>query len=246
MKRNPKKKTTVKRKQGDDMKKTWIGAAVVLGAIFVIGLAMVSFLSGKYNTFVALNQSTDKAWSQVENVLQRRNDLIPNLVTTVQGYAIHEQEVFIKVAEARNQAMAARTIDDKIKANQAVSGALLNLMATVERYPEVKANQNFMALQDELAGTENRISVERKRYNEAVQEYNTYAKSFPNNFVSGLFHQPSEREFFKADDGAKIVPKVQFNYPKVPVGPQPALAPAPTAPALPEPAAAAPNAPAAE
>lgn len=241
MKRSTQTKRVARRNQGDGMKKTWLGLIIVLGIIFVMGLALVSFLSGKYNTFVALNQSTDKAWSQVENVLQRRNDLIPNLVTTVQGYAIHEQEVFIKVAEARNQAMAAKTIDDKIKANQAVSGALLTLMATVERYPEVKANQNFMALQDELAGTENRISVERKRYNEAVQDYNTYAKSFPNNFLSGLFHQPGEREFFKSDDGAKVAPKVQFNYPKVPVPGVTPPAPAPAAPAAPAPAAPATN-----
>lgn len=236
MKRSSQPKRGVKRNQGESMKKTWLGLIVVLGIIFVMGLALVSYLSGKYNTFVALNQSTDKAWSQVENVLQRRNDLIPNLVTTVQGYAIHEQEVFIKVAEARNQAMAAKTIDDKIKANQAVSGALLTLMATIEKYPDVKANQNFMALQDELAGTENRIAVERKRYNESVQDYNTFAKSFPNNLLSGLFHQPGDREFFKADEGAKVAPKVQFNYPKVPVpgatAPAPAL-PAPPAPASP-------------
>lgn len=241
MTRSTKKKRTSKRKQGDNMKKTWVALLVTVGVIVVLGLGLVSFLSGRYNTFVALNQGVDKSWSQVENVLQRRNDLIPNLVTTVQGYAIHEQEVFIKVAEARNQAMAARTIDDKIKANQAVSGALLTLMATVEKYPEVKANQNFMALQDELAGTENRISVERKRYNESVQDYNTYAKSFPNNILSGLFHQAGERQFFKADETAKTAPKVEFNYPKVPVGPQPA---APAAPALPAPAAPAESVPA--
>jgi len=135
--------------------------------------------------------------------------------------------VFIKVAEARNQAMAATTIDGKIKANQAVSGALMTLMATVERYPDVKANQNFMALQDELAGTENRIAVERKRYNESVQEYNTFAKSFPNNILATFFHQPGDREFFKAAEGATEAPKVQFNYPNQ----QPEAAPAEAAPA---------------
>lgn len=206
------------------MKKSVVAILVTVGVLVLIGLGSVSFFSGKYNSFVAMNQNVDKSWAQVENVLQRRNDLIPNLVATVQGYAIQEQEVFIKVAQARNQAMAAKTIDDKIKANQAVSGALLTLMATVERYPEIKSNQNFMALQDELAGTENRIAVERKRYNDSVQEYNTFAKSFPNNVLSGLFHQAGEREFFKADDGAKAAPKVQFNV-------QPAPAPAPAAPA---------------
>lgn len=219
--------------RGNNMKKSMVAVLVVVGILVVVGLGTVSFFSGKYNSFVAYNQSTDKAWSQVENVLQRRNDLIPNLVATVQGYAIQEQEVFIKVAQARNQAMAATTIDGKIKANQQLSGALVTLMATVERYPEIKSNQNFMALQDELAGTENRISVERKRYNESVQEYNTFAKSFPNNLLSGLFHQPGEREFFKADDGAKIVPKVQFNTSSAPApaAPAPSAAPAPPAPA---------------
>ncbi len=233
-------KRSAKRRQGDIMKKTWLGVVIVLGAIFVIVLSLVSFLSGKYNTFVAMNQGVDKSWAQVENVLQRRNDLIPNLVTTVQGYAIHEQEVFIKVAEARNQAMAARSINDKIQSYQAVSAALMALMATVERYPDVKANQNFMALQDELAGTENRIAVERKRYNESVQDYNTFAKSFPNNLLAGLFHQAGEREFFKAAEGAKEAPKVQFNYPKVPVPgvmpPAPAASAPSAVPAAPAPA----------
>lgn len=222
----------MKRKQGDIMKKSIVAVLVVVGVLGVVGLASVSYFSGKYNSFVAMNQNVEKSWSQVENVLQRRNDLIPNLVATVQGYAIQEQEVFIKVAQARNQAMAAKTIDDKIKANQAVSGALLTLMATVERYPEIKSNQNFMALQDELAGTENRIAVERKRYNESVQDYNTYAKSFPNNLLAGLFHQAGEREFFKAAEGAKEAPKVQFN-----VAPQaaPGATPPPPAPAAPAP-----------
>jgi LemA protein len=219
------------RKQGDFMKKSIVAILITVGILFLIGLGSVSFFSGKYNSFVAMGQNVDKSWSQVENVLQRRNDLIPNLVATVQGYAIQEQEVFIKVAQARNQAMAAKTIDDKIKANQAVSGALFTLMATVERYPEIKSNQNFMALQDELAGTENRIAVERKRYNDSVQEYNTFAKSFPNNMLAGLFHQPAEREFFKADDGAKTAPKVQFNVaPQAAPGATPPL-PAPAAPA---------------
>lgn len=224
------------------MKKSVVAILVTVGVLVVIGLGAVSFFSGKYNSFVAMNQNVEKSWSQVENVLQRRNDLIPNLVATVQGYAIQEQEVFIKVAQARNQAMAAKSIDDKIKANQAVSGALFTLMATVERYPEIKSNQNFMALQDELAGTENRISVERKRYNDSVQEYNTFAKSFPNNLLAGLFHQPGEREFFKADEGAKVAPKVQFNVapqtapaPAVPT-PTPSAAPAGSTPAAPAPA----------
>lgn len=224
------------------MKKGLLTILIVLGVIVVVALSAMSFFSGKYNGFIAMNQTVDKSWSQVENVLQRRNDLIPNLVATVQGYAIHEQDVFIKVAAARNQFMGAKTIDDKIKASQATSGALLNLMATVERYPEVKANQNFMALQDELAGTENRIAVERKRYNESVNEYNTFAQSFPNNMIAGLFHQPGSREYFKAEEGAKEVPQVKFNYPQtVPVAP---VAPAPAAQAAPAlPAAPAPTAP---
>lgn len=193
------------------MKKGWIILLAVVGVV-VISVLLVVFASiGKYNIFITKNQAVNTAWSQVENVLQRRHDLIPNLVSTVQGIAQQEQEVFIRVAEARSSWSKAGSIPGKMDAANAMSGALLNLMAVAERYPEIKSNQNFLALQDELAGTENRISVERRRYNESVQNYNVFAQSFPNNFLVRFFGMPSEREFFKAEEGAKAVPKVEFN-----------------------------------
>lgn len=195
---------------------------IVPGALALIGFGAVSWGIGRYNAFVIEKQKVDQGWAQVENVLQRRNDLIPNLVNIVQSYAIHEQEVFVKVAEARalwNKTVSDpnATIDDKITADRRVSGALLSFMGVVERYPELKANQNFMALQDELAGTENRISVERKRFNEMVQGYNTFAQMFPNNVMAGFFHFPTERAYFKADAGAAQAPKIDIKYPGVPV-----------------------------
>lgn len=219
------------------MKKLVIGLVVIV--VFVaVGFGLVQWSIVKYNTFVLEGQNVDKSWSQVENVLQRRNDLIPNLVNIVQAYAVHEQEVFIKVAEARNvwaKAMQGGNISDKIKADSQVSTALFSLMATIERYPEVKANENFMALQDELAGTENRIAVERMRYNESVQKYNTYAKMFPNNMIAGFFKFPKERDYFKAEEKAAKAPEVKFTYPGVPVpGAPPQGQPIQAAPTTPQ------------
>lgn len=201
------------------MKKLIIVLAI-LGVIGIFGAAVASWGVGKYNNLIALGQNIDKSWGQIENVLQRRNDLIPNLVNVVQAYAIQEQEVFIKVAEARNvwaKAMQAGTTTEKIKADGVMSGALLNLMAVAERYPDLKSNQNFLALQDELAGTENRIAVERMRYNESVQLYNTTSKSFPTNLIAGIFKFPAERDYFKAEEGAAKAPEVRITYPGVPV-----------------------------
>ena len=226
------------------MKKLVIGL-VVLVVLAGIGFRIVQWGISKYNTLVAEEQNVDKSWGQVENVLQRRNDLIPNLVNVVQAYAVHEQEVFIKVAEARSmwaKAVQGGNVGDKMKADSAVSGSLFNLMAMIERYPDVKANQNFLALQDELAGTENRIAVERNRYNEAVQTYNTYAKMFPNNMIVGIFKFPKDREYFKAEEGATKAPEVKIGYPGVqvpgtpPTGSTPPIHAAPTVPqAIPAP-----------
>lgn len=191
--------------------KKWIWVVVIV--VIVAGLA--KFSVGKYNTFIREGQKVDNSWGQVENVLQRRNDLIPNLSNIVQSYAIHEQEVFINVAKARSQWNKAANVEEKIAADGAMRGALLNLMAIVERYPDVKANQNFLALQDELAGTENRIAVERMRYNDTVQGYNTFAKSFPNNLLAKALSQPFERPYFKAEEGAGKAPKVEITYPTV-------------------------------
>lgn len=186
------------------MKKIWIPLVIFLVIIIVM-------LIGMYNTFVTKDQAVNKAWAQVENVMQRRADLINNLVETVKGYASHERGTFIEVAKARAQIQSAKTVGEMIDADNQLTSALSKLMLVVERYPELKANQNFLALQDELAGTENRISVERKRYIEAVNDYNSYAKKFFRRQMAGLFGFPAEREYFKAVEGAKTPPKVDFS-----------------------------------
>ncbi len=188
------------------MKKSWIVVGVIGFILIVFGGTCVS----KYNQLVTLNESITGAWSQVENVLQRRNDLIPNLVNTVKGYAAHEKEIFENVAQARAKLAGATTINEKVQANVALEGALGRLLAIVERYPDLKANQNFLALQDELAGTENRIAVERKRYNEIVQSYNILVKSFPSNLIAAVTGFGKKEVYFKAEEGAKEVPKVEF------------------------------------
>lgn len=191
------------------MKKSWIIAIIIVLIIFIAGSSCV----GKYNTLVTLNESVDTAWAQVENVLQRRNDLIPNLVNTVKGYAAHEQKVFIDVTEARAKVGQAKSVQEKVAANNQLTAALGRLLLVVERYPDLKANQNFLALQDELAGTENRIAVERRRYNEAVKGYNVFVRRFPNNLIAGLFGYARENIYFKAAEEAKEVPKVEFGPP---------------------------------
>jgi len=180
-----------------------------VAVIVLILLFLYSFLKGTYNRFVALDQGVKSAWAQVENQLQRRYDLIPNLVETVKGYAKQEREVLIEVTNARAKVGGAATIPDKIAANNELSSALSRLLLVVERYPDLKSNQNFLRLQDELAGTENRISVERRRYNEAVQAYNIAIKSFPANLFAGLFGF-QEAPFFKAPSAAQTAPQVKF------------------------------------
>ncbi len=177
--------------------------------ILVLLLGTYGLIKGKYNTFVQLDEGVKAAWAQVENQLQRRYDLIPNYVETVKGYAAHEKEVLIQVTEARAKVGGAQTVPDKIEANNQLSSALSRLLLVVERYPDLKANENFIRLQDELAGTENRISVERRRYNEAVQTYNVYRRSFPNNIFAGMFGFETA-EFFKAAEEAQAAPKVNF------------------------------------
>lgn len=203
------------------MKKVWI----ILGIVVLVLVIAGGSCMGKYNQLVTLNENVDTAWAQVENVLQRRNDLIPNLVNTVKGYATHEQQVFTQVTEARAKVGGATTIPGKVAANNQLSAALGRLLFVAERYPDLKANQNFLALQDELAGTENRIAVERRRYNEAVRQYNTFVRRFPNNLLAGLFGYARENVYFKADEGAQEVPQVDFGT-AAPAAPAPA-APAP-------------------
>jgi LemA protein len=186
-------------------KKLIIIAAIV---VFVI-LIPYSYLKGTYNSLVTMDEAVKAAWAQVENQLQRRYDLIPNLVETVKGYAAHEKEVFLRVTEARAKVGGATTISDKIAANNGLSAALSRLLLVVERYPDLKANTNFIRLQDELAGTENRIAVERRRYNETVKAYNIKIRRFPTNLLAGMFGF-EKAAFFEVPKERQEAPKVKF------------------------------------
>ena len=168
---------------------------VLLAVVVLIG----GTLMGSYNGLVSANEQVTGQWSQVENQLQRRNDLIPNLVNTVKGYAAHETQVYADVANARAKLAGARNVSD----------ALSRLLAIAENYPDLKSNTNFLQLQDELAGTENRIAVARRDYNQSVQTFNAKIKSFPTNILAGMFGF-TDRDYFKADEGAKTVPQVKF------------------------------------
>jgi len=187
------------------------GKAVAIAGIVVVVILLIFFLSikGTYNSLVRLDEGIKGAWAQVENQLQRRYDLIPNYVETVKGYARFEKDVLLKVTEARARVGGAGSVKEKIDANNELSSALSRLLVVVERYPDLKANQNFIRLQDELAGTENRIAVERRRYNEAVREYNVKIRSFPTNILAGMFGF-TRAEFFEAPAEAKEAPKVKF------------------------------------
>jgi LemA protein len=157
------------------------------------------------------HEAINAAWSQVDVVLQRRADLIPNLVQTVKGAAVHEEKVLGDIAAARAALVGAKTPADKIAANGALDSALSRLLVVVENYPQLKANENFLRLQDELAGTENRIAVERRRYNQTVQDYNTYIVLFPNSFVASMSGFTRNDAYFKTDEGARTAPKVNFD-----------------------------------
>src|SRR6201986_18518 len=202
------------------------------GWIVVIVLALIALVVfGQYvgvrNTLVTKNESVKAAWSQVDIVLQRRADLIPNLVETVKGFAQQEQTVFGEIAKARSALLAAGTPQEKISANQQLDGALGRLLLVVENYPQLKSNESFLRLQDELAGTENRIAVERKRYNDTLQDYNTYLQQFPHNIYAGWAGFKPNEAYFAASEGAREVPKVNFSNPTTatPQGnPQPAPA----------------------
>jgi len=186
--------------------------------ILMVALMGTSLQSCQYNTMVSKEEAVTAQWSQVENVYQRRADLIPNLVSTVKGYADFEQETLTAVVEARAKATSINVDPSKLDeqgiknfqaAQDELSGALSRLMVVVEQYPDLKANQNFMDLQAQLEGTENRIAVERKKFNEAVQDYNTYIRKFPNNLISGMFDF-DKKAYFEADQGAEKAPKVEF------------------------------------
>jgi len=191
------------------MKKGLIGCLGVVAGLVVLAVIVGGWLMGSYNRMVTEREGVDKAWAQVENVLQRRGDLIPNLVETVKGYAAHEKEVFESVADARGRLAGATSPQEAAAANAGMTSALGRLLAIAENYPELKANENFIRLQDELAGSENRIATERMRYNEVVRSYNTLIKRFPGNFIAGFFGF-AEKEYFEATPESREVPKVKF------------------------------------
>lgn len=201
-------------------KKAKTGCLIAAAVAILLIIIVISSLVGSYNNMVKLDEGVKEKWSQVENVYQRRYDLIPNLVETVKGYAKHEQETFTQVTEARAKAGGTFNISEQVlndpamfqkfqQAQAGLSGALQRLMVVVEKYPELKANQNFLALQDQLEGTENRIAVERKRFIEAARYYNTYIKQFPKMILANMFGF-KEKQYFQSAEGSEEAPKVEF------------------------------------
>jgi LemA protein len=203
---------------------------LLLVVILVLALIFGGMYVGRRNQMAVKREAVNAAWSQVDVVLQRRADLIPNLVETVKGYAQQEQKVFGDIAAARAALVGARTPADKIAANSQLDSALSRLLVVVENYPQLKSNENFMRLQDELAGTENRIAVERRRYNDTVQDYNTYISLFPNSLVASLAGFQRNDAYFKTDEGARNAPKVNFDFNKPSQAPAPSPNPAPAHP----------------
>ena len=188
-------------------------AGIVLVVLVILALLFGGMYVSRRNQMVTLNETVKSDWAQVDVVLQRRSDLIPNLVETVKGYAAQEQTVYDDIAKARAALGGAQTPQDKIAANGQLDGALSRLLVIVENYPQLKSNENFLRLQDELAGTENRIAVERKRYDDAIQDYNTYLGLFPNNIVARMSGFKRNDAYFAAPEAAREVPKVQFPGP---------------------------------
>jgi LemA protein len=190
--------------------KVFLGIVVVL---VIVALLFGSMYISRRNQMVMLNEAVKSDWAQVDVVLQRRSDLIPNLVETVKGFAAQEQTVYDDIAKARAALGGAQTPKDKIAANGQLDGALSRLLLIVENYPQLKSNENFLRLQDELAGTENRIAVERKRYDDSIQAYNTYIALFPNNIIASMSGFQRNDAYFAATEASRAVPKVQFPAP---------------------------------
>lgn len=187
--------------------KLWLLGLVAL--VVVVGI----WIAATKNRLVSLQENVKQSWAQVETVLQRRFDLIPNLVNTVKGYAEHEQGVLEEVTRLRSQWGAAKTVDEKASAASALEGTLSRLLLVSENYPDLKADQNFRDLQVELSGTENRVAVERGRYNETVRAYNTAVRQFPTSLVAGMLGFSTDSAYFEAAQGAETAPKVDFSKP---------------------------------
>lgn len=196
---------------------------IVLAVIVIIALILGGSFIGRRNEMATKRVAVNAAWAQVDVVLQRRADLIPNLVETVKGFATQEQTVFGEIAKARAAYLSAGTPSEKIAANADLDRVMVKFLALTENYPQLKSNENFLRLQDELAGTENRIAVERRTYNQVVQDYNTFIATFPNSLVASMSGFKPNDAYFKADEGARQAPKVNF-------GSAPAPAPAPAKP----------------
>ncbi|MEW6398479.1 MAG: LemA family protein [Bacillota bacterium] len=182
---------------------------VVLAVVLAIFLAAGGTLAATYNRLVNVSEQVNEQWAQIESQLQRRYDLIPNLVETVKGYAAHEQEVFTAVAEARARLAGAASTSEQVQAANQMESALARLLVIVERYPDLKANEQFNRMMDELAGTENRINVARMRYNEAVKQYNRIIRTFPTVLLAGALGF-DQRPYFQAEEGAETAPRVNF------------------------------------
>lgn len=187
------------------MKKKGIIIAIIVGLVVILGIALIS----ANNNLVSMEAEVDAALSNIDTYLQRRADLIPNLVNTVKGYAAHEQEAIDSVTEARANLAGASTVEEKAAADSALTAALNNLLVIVENYPDLKASANFTQLADELAGTENRIATARRDYNDAVQSYNTAIRKFPTSLIASLFGF-TQKDYFQASEGAQNVPNVEF------------------------------------
>ena len=183
---------------------------IVIGVLAVVGLMVFGWYKNGYNRVITLDEQVKSSWAQVENQLQRRFDLVPNLVNTVKGYASHESQIFTEVTKLRSQWASAPTVPEKVEAANQLTGVLSRLIAVSENYPDLKASQNFLELQAQLEGTENRISVERMRYNQAVQLFNAYQRSFFGRFFSSQTGLMQPAVYFKTDERSKEVPKVTF------------------------------------
>jgi LemA protein len=191
------------------MKPVWIVVGVILGAIVLVAVVVGGTFVSKWNQLVTMDTDIKAKWAQVDNQLQRRNDLIPNLVETVKGFAAQEKSIMESIANARAKMAGAGSVQDRIAASNELSSALGRLLLVVENYPQLKSNVTFTRLMDELAGTENRLSVERKRYNDSVQVYNTTIRQFPDNIIAPMLGF-KEQPFFQVPEAARQAPQVKF------------------------------------